>query len=261
MMNRAAILLVALAAFLVGAPAVATAVGRPLPPAGIDWDYQLGGAHPVPASVTTVVRDRKERPLAGGYNICYVNGFQTQPDERGFWRSSARRWRLVLHQGGRPVVDSAWGEWLLDIRTAAGRERLAAIVGRWIERCAADGFDAVELDNLDSFARSRGLIARQDARRFARLLTARAHDAGLAVGQKNWVELGDRGPRDGFDFAITEECGRWRECAGFVAAYGAHVLVVEYRRSDFDWSCEHFGSLPVVLRDRGLRADGRRAWC
>ena len=51
--------------------------------------------------------------------------------------------------------------------------------------------------------------------RYARLLTARAHEADLAVAQKNWVELGERGPRIGFDFAVAEECGRWRECAGY----------------------------------------------
>ena len=115
-----------------------------------------------------MVRDRNaSSPAPGRYNICYVNGFQTQPDERGFWK---RRMGLVLHDGGRPVVDEAWGEWLLDVRTPAKRARLAQIVGRWTRGCAADGFDAVEFDNLDSFTRSHRLITRRQALSFARLL-------------------------------------------------------------------------------------------
>jgi hypothetical protein len=169
---------------------------------------------------------------------------------------------LVLKRDGGPVVDESWGEWLLDIRTPHKRQRLAAIVGRWVDRCAADGFAAVELDNLDSFSRSHGLLSPADARRYARLLTQRAHVAGLAVAQKNWVELGGRGPDLGFDFAVAEECGRWRECAGYVATYGDHVLVVEYRRVDFRWSCRHFGDrLSVVRRDLGLSPSGVRRWC
>jgi hypothetical protein len=167
----------------------------------------------------------------------------------------------VLRQGGDPVVDGAWGEWLLDIRTAARRERLARIVAGWTAGCAADGYDAVELDNLDSFTRSRGLLSAADARAFARLLVADAHAVGLAVAQKNWVELGERGPRLGFDFAIAEECGRWRECQGYVDTYGSGVLMVEYRDADLAWTCARFGDHPVVRRDLALTPDGVRAWC
>jgi hypothetical protein len=221
-------------------------------------DYQLGGAKDdVRASVGIVVRDRTAEPLSGRYNVCYVNGFQTQPDERRFWRR--HHWRLVLKDGGRPVVDSAWGEWLLDIRTATKRQALARIVGRWTERCADDGFDAVEYDNLDSFTRSHHLIKARHARAFARLLADRAHDAGLPAGQKNWAEW------DGsrvFDFAVAEQCGRWRECRSYATSYGDHVLAIEYRRRDFNRTCEGYGDRwPVVLRDLGLTPDGVRRYC
>jgi hypothetical protein len=40
------------------------------------------------------------------------------------------------------------------------------------------------------------------------------------------------------------------------------VLVVEYRRVDFEETCAGFGEqLPVLLRDRDLVADGLREWC
>ena len=82
--------------------------------------------------VGIVVRDRRARPQPERYNVCYVNGFQTQADERRFWRH--RMW-LVLHKNGKPVVDEAWNEWLLDVRTPAKRQRLAQIVGCWTQRC------------------------------------------------------------------------------------------------------------------------------
>ncbi len=154
-------------------------------------------------------------PLADKYNVCYVNGFQTQPNERGFWR---RHWGLVLKRDGEPVVDEAWGEWLLDTRTAEKRRKLARIVGGWVDGCADDGFDAVEYDNLDSFTRSHGLIQRRQALAFAALLVDRAHDAGLEAGQKNLAQYD--GTAIGFDFAVAEECGRYRECASYVDHYG-----------------------------------------
>ncbi len=230
-----------------------------LPPAG-RFDYQLGGVRPLPDDVTVVVRDRRAEP-SGRYDICYVNGFQTQPDERRFWRDTPRRWALVLKRDGRPETDEAWGEWLLDLRTPARRTRLARIVGRWVEGCADAGFDAVEFDNLDSFSRSRGLLKPRHNRAFARLLTARTHAEGLAAAQKNWVELGPAGPDLGFDFAIAEDCGRWQECGGYRAVYG-RVLDVEYTARGFRRACrgENDG-FSVVRRDLALAPDGLRRWC
>jgi len=227
-------------------------------PTGTDVDYQLGGVAAVPDHVGIVVRDRTAEPAEGRYNVCYVNGFQTQPDAKRFW---LHRRDLLLHDArGRIVADEAWGEWLLDIRTPATRERLARIVGRWTAGCARDGFDAVEYDNLDSFSRSGGLVTARQAKAFARLLVADAHEAGLAAGQKNWAEWD--GSAAGYDFAIAEECGRYDECGAYTAAYGDRVLVVEYRARDFARTCAGFGDrLAVVLRDRDLTPDGVRRWC
>jgi hypothetical protein len=239
---------------LVPAPALAA---YELPPTGTDFDYQLGGDATPPGNVGMVVRDRTSAPADGLYNVCYVNGFQTQPDQKRFWH---RHWRLVLKREGKPVVDSAWGEWLLDIRTHAKRKALARIMGRWTRGCAADGYAGVEYDNLDSFSRSHGLISRGDAQRYAAALVRKAHAADLAAGQKNWAEWDGTGV--GYDFAIAEECGRWRECRSYVQAYGDHVYAVEYRRKDFRRTCRHWGDrLAVVLRDRDLTPDGVHDYC
>jgi len=235
----------------------APASARTALPVGTDVDYQLGGARSVPANVGIVVRDRAARPVPGRYNVCYVNGFQTQTDERRFWN---KRPRLILKRHGHRVVDSAWGEWLLDIRTPRKRQRLAGIMRTWVRGCASRGFDAVEYDNLDSFTRGHHLLKRRQAVAYARLLVRVAHSAGLSAGQKNLAEFDGR--TVGYDFAVAEECGRYRECSSYTSHYGRRVLSIEYRRTDFDWTCAHYGSrLAVVLRDVNLTPHGVRDWC
>lgn len=59
-----------------------------LPPANGKFDYQLGGAYTPASGTTTVVRDRTASPAAGLYNICYVNGFQTQAVDADWWKST-----------------------------------------------------------------------------------------------------------------------------------------------------------------------------
>jgi hypothetical protein len=227
-------------------------------PTGTDVDYQLGGAATPAPNVGIVVRDRTEPPAAGVYDVCYVNGFQTQPDQQRFWR---RHPGLVLrHADGSPVVDEAWGEQLLDLRTPAKRRALARIVGGWTQGCADDGYQGVEYDNLDSFTRSDGLLTRRQATAYAALLVRGAHRAGLAAGQKNLA--GWDGTRVGYDFAVSEECGRYDECGDYVADYGDQVLMVEYRARDFRRTCAAYGAThAVVLRDRDLTPDGVHQWC
>lgn len=244
--------------FLVLALAPAPALAAyDLPPTGTDFDYQLGGDAAPPDNVGMVVRDRTSDPVDGVYGVCYVNGFQTQPDQKRFWH---RHWSLVLKRDGKPVVDTAWGEWLLDIGTPAKRHALARIIGRWTRGCATDGYAGVEYDNLDSFSRSHRLISRGDAKKYAAALVRKAHAADLAAGQKNWAEWD--GTSVGYDFAIAEECGRWHECGSYVDSYGDHVYVVEYRRKDFRRTCSHWGDrLAVVLRDVDLTPGGVHDYC
>jgi len=232
-----------------GAPSVA------LPPANAGFDYQIGEAYAPPEGVAVVSRDRESEPAPGLYNICYVNGYQTQPGEESFWLDSNPD--LVLREAdGTPVLDEDWGEYLLDVGTEAKRAALAGIVGGWIEQCAADGFDAVEIDNLDSFSRSGGLLAEEDAVAFMALLSAVAHDAGLAVAQKNSAELLGWAAEMGTDFAVAEECNRWSECGDYQDTYGDRVFVIEYRRQDFEAGCADFPELSIVLRDRDVTGPG-----
>jgi hypothetical protein len=229
------------------------------PPANAEFDYQLGQPYGPPAGVRVVTRDRTASPAADLYNICYVNAFQTQPDEISWWRGSHPD--LLLKRNGSDVVDSDWGEILLDLSSPAKRAALSSIVGGWIDGCAAKGYRAVEPDNLDSWTRSSGLLTKADALAFSADLAARAHRDGLAIGQKNAVELGTAGRAAGFDFAVAEECQEYTECQDYVGVYGAHVIVVEYDQSAFRKACTQFGgTLSVVLRDVDLTAPGSSSY-
>ncbi|PBC59670.1 hypothetical protein BKI49_33420 [Streptomyces sp. Tue6028] len=217
-----------------------------LPPLHAGFDYQIGGAYPPPAGVRVVSRDRAASPAPGLYNVCYVNAFQAQPQERGQWPADL----LLRDARGEVVVDEDWDEALLDIRTPAKRERVAERVGRWIDGCAGKGFDAVEPDNYDSYTRSHHLLTADDATAFITLLSARAHARNLAIGQKNTVELAGVRERTGLDFAVAEECGEYDECGEYAKAFHDRVLVVEYTDSGLRKARSGYGDrLSIVRRD------------
>jgi hypothetical protein len=226
-----------------------------LPPTGAIPDYQLGGAYPPPAGVGIVVRDRTARPAEDAYSICYVNAFQTQPGELDEWPEE----RLLRAPDGTVVRDPDWpDEAIVDTRDAAAT---AAIVTPWIRGCAADGFDAVEFDNLDTYTRTDGVLSLDDNLAVARLLVRAAHDAGLAAGQKNASEDARRLRAEaGFDFAVAEECVAYDECGAHAAVYGEHVVVIEYTDNlpvPFAELCGR-SDIPasIVLRDRDLTTPG-----
>lgn len=237
-----------------GSATGSTGTGAPnitLPPANAAFDYQLGGAYPPPTGVKIVSRDRNAAPAGAGYDICYVNGYQSQPDEQSFWLNGHPD--LVLRDGnGQPVIDPVWNEMLLDITTPAKRAALADIVGGWIDGCGTAGFQAVEIDNLDTYSRSGGLITQDHAVEFMKLLSARAHADGLAIAQKNSSEIVARKTEMGTDFAVAEECDVYSECDLYTAGYGDLVFVIEYKQSAFTKGCTSFPQLSIILRDINL---------
>ncbi len=240
-----------------GADVTGGAVGAPHPggpQAGVVVDYQLAGGYPAPDGVGGVVRDVTDEPEPGLWSACYVNGFQTQPGESGAWLADHPD--LVLRDDlGEPVVDEGWpDELLLDTTTEANRAALAEVVGAQVRACAERGFAAVELDNLDSWTRSGGLLDEAGAVDLATRLVAVAHDAGLAAGQKNTPQLGTRGRDEaGFDFAVAEECAQYDECAAYTDVYGDAVLDVEYTDDGFAAACaDPDRPSSTIRRDRDL---------
>ncbi|QNK81982.1 endo alpha-1,4 polygalactosaminidase [Nakamurella sp. PAMC28650] len=239
-----------------------------LPPAHGRFSYQIGGAYAVPATVTIVDRDRAARAVMGKYSICYVNAFQAQPDAVGWWTRNHPN-LLLRRASGSLIVDTAWGEPLLDISTPQKRTSLIGIVGAWIDGCASAGYQAVEADNLDSYTRSEHHLTLAAALAFSTLLTARAHQRHLAIAQKNGAELAAAARRSGFDFAVAEECQVYTECDSYTRVYGPHVIEIEYTDtpgSAFTEACRLRGhSISVVLRDRDVTPAGDpqhvESWC
>ncbi|WP_241741142.1 endo alpha-1,4 polygalactosaminidase [Streptomyces sp. L2] len=224
-----------------------------LPPRHAGFDYQIGGAYPPPPGVRIVSRDRSDSPAPGLYNICYVNAFQAQPAERSSWPADL----LLRDAHGEVVIDEDWNEPLLDLRTPAKRRRVAARVDRWIDGCAAKGFDAIEPDNYDSYTRSRHLLTAADATAFMSLLVRHAHARHLAVGQKNTAELAGRARRIGLDFAVTEECGAYEECGVYAGVFDDRVVDVEYTDAGLRRALRRWGSrISVVRRDVGVSTPG-----
>jgi hypothetical protein len=247
-----------LAAVLAGCSATPAAPNPVPPPPGLGFDYQLGGAYDPPDGAGVVVRDSTAPPAADAYSVCYLNGFQTQPADSA--RLLADSPELLLTAGGEPVRDEFWpDEFLYDTGSPSSRAGIAALLLPSITGCARAGYDAVEIDNLDSYTRSAGLITREDNLALAAILVDGAHAAGLAVGQKNAADLA-ADLAGTFDFAVAEECDRWQECGEYTAAYGRSVLAVEYAddlREDFAAACAAPGRPEsMILRDRDLVAAG-----
>ena len=223
------------------------------PPKHAQWDYQIGGAYTMPTGVRMVSRSHEDPPAPGAYNICNFNALQTQEGEEGDWDSDL----LLRGANGDVVHDKDWNEAVLDIRTDAKRQRIAAKVNSWIDECAAKGYQAVEPDNYDTFTRFPDYLTADQAKAFMKLLSAPAHVKGLAIAQKNTLELAPDRASVGLDFAVVEECGEWNECGEFARTFDNNVLVVEYTAKGLSNACSRWGSaLSIVRRDQDVVAEG-----
>lgn len=235
----------------------ASAAEVTLPPKHVHWDYQIGGAYATADGVRVVSRDHRSEPAPGAYNICNINAFQAQEDEEQDWDSDL----LLRDAEGNVVYDKDWGEAVLDIRTAAKRQRIAARLETWIDECAATGYKAVEPDNYDAFTRFPKYLKADQAEALMKLLSTHAHEKGLAIAQKNTVELVSHRRAVGLDFAVAEECAEWDECGEFAEAFGDNVLVVEYTAKGMAQACSGWGgTLSIVRRDEHVVPKGANGY-
>ncbi|MDI5904110.1 MULTISPECIES: endo alpha-1,4 polygalactosaminidase [Streptomyces] len=224
-----------------------------LPPKHVPWDYQIGGAYPPAKGVRVVSRSYEDAPAPGLYNICNINAYQAESDAESDWDADL----LLRDADGKVVHDTDWGEAVLDIRTAAKRERIAAELDTRIDACAAKGYQAVEPDNYDSFTRFPSYLKAAQAEALMKRLAARAHAEGLAIAQKNTAELVSDRASLGLDFAIVEDCAEYDECGGFADAFDDNVLMVEYTKKGLTTACATWSStLSVVRRDEEVVPEG-----
>lgn len=261
---------------LLGLGASVASAQQALPADGA-FDYQIGGSYAPASDVRIVSRDVNDGALKSDniYDICYLNALQTQPSETQWWTTNHPELLLKDEQGNFVHdPDSRWNEEILfDVRTPAQRSALIEIQKKWIAKCA-EGFDAIEPDNLDSNERAPdGLLSEEAVAAYMKLFVEEAHRSGLAVAQKNVVEW-----EAGFDFAIVEECQLFGECENVIARYGAgRVIEIEYwydedfededvsvpahSRAHFDAACKARGNqIRIVIRNDDVRAKGEAGW-
>jgi hypothetical protein len=233
-------------------------VWRPAPSTTWQWQLDSRVDTSVPAQMydvdlfdtpRRVVRALRAR---GRRTVCY---FSAGSLER--WRPDAGRFpRAVV---GQPL-DGWPGERWLDIRRI---DALAPIVRSRLDLCRAKGFDGVEPDNVDGYDNATGFrIRAADQLRFNRFLAREAHARGLSVGLKNDVDQA-AALEPSFDWALVEECFRYRECealAPFVRA-GKAVFSVEYDLATRSF-CDRARRLGfMAMRKRsGLGAWRRTCW-
>lgn len=156
----------------------------------------------------------------GGKAVCYVSAGTFEP-----WRPDAGAFPGSVQ--GRKV--GGFNEKWLDIRQLA---LLLPIMEARVQRCRQAGFDAVEWDNVDGYANRTGFpLTAQHQLEYNTRLANLAHAYGLTVGLKNDVgQVVQLEPY--FDFAVNEECARYRECDTLIPFRTANkaVFEVEYKR-------------------------------
>lgn len=261
---------------LLGLSASLASAQTPLPSDG-EFDYQIGGSYAPAAGVRIVSRDVSNGASKsdGIYDICYLNALQTQGSETERWKEEHPE-LLLKDEDGNFVhdPDSRWAdEILFDVRTPEQRQALIAVQKEWIGKCA-NGFDAIEPDNLDSYERAPdGLLSAQDVAEYMKLFVQEAHRQKLAVAQKNVVDWDA-----GFDFALIEECQLWDQCDEVIDRYGPdRVIEIEYvyeddfeedgvsipagSREHFDEACKARGDrIRIVLRNDDVRPQSDDGW-
>ena len=190
----------------------------------------------------------------GVHLICYVSVGTWEE-----WRQDA----LDFPAGVKGQILEDWqDEKWLDIRR---RDLLVPIMAARFEKCAEQGFEAVEPDNINLHNNDTGFgITRDDSLAYLRDLAAVARGLGLAIGQKNAPDLAGELAPD-FDFMIAEECFKWGWC-GETAPYlarGKPVLAAEYIETGIDFSaaCAQARQLGIEMIIKSYDLDASRITC
>ncbi|WP_454736738.1 endo alpha-1,4 polygalactosaminidase [Cupriavidus necator] len=147
-----------------------------------------------------------------------------------FSAGSAEDWRPDYSQFtaadmGAPLAGWAGESWL-DTRSANVRQIMQARM----DLAVSKGCDAVDPDNVDAYTNSPGLpLTAETQLDYNRFLAAEAHARGLAVGLKNDIAQVDVLAAE-FDFAINEQCFKYKECGVYTAftGQGKPVFQIEY---------------------------------
>jgi len=220
----------------------------------MSWQWQLTGTIDQTVSAQMFDVDLFDAPTdtvaslhaAGHPMVCYVNAGVFES-----WRPDA----ALYPAGVKGDSDPGWqGEQWLDVRQLSV---LQPILEARMDLCRGNGFDGIELDNVDGYTNNTGFpLTAADQLAFNRALAGSAHARGLSVGLKNDLEqvpdlVGQ------FDWALNEQCFELSECDALQPFLDAHKAVfnVEYNlaTSSFCPQAKAMG-LSSMLKDVALDA-------
>jgi endo-alpha-1,4-polygalactosaminidase (GH114 family) len=176
----------------------------------------------------------------GGHAVCYLSAGTTEnfrPDYDKYVHFDRTHGHSLI---GKPFSGRFPNEYWLNLNNNRGqRDFILRQLAARTRRCANAGFDAVEYDNVETYAQPTRVtgwhVSVHTQLIFNTALAKMAHSNGLSVGLKN--DLGQV-PRlePKFDFAINEQCFQYHECTnnpspGYKAFLrdGKPVFQVEYR--------------------------------
>ncbi|MCC8407446.1 endo alpha-1,4 polygalactosaminidase [Mucilaginibacter sp. UR6-1] len=198
------------------------------PAAGISFDWQLDDIN----SSTT---------FSG--SVVDVDAFTTSAETVAALHAQGKKVIAYLSVGtfedDRPdgsllpkdVVGKKYDEWphekWVDIRQI---DKLKPWLNSRFNMILKKGFDAIEPDNLDSYANTTGFdINIDDTKKYIDFLITTAHSNGLGIGQKNVPELTGQYASK-FDWALTEDAFKqgWQNDLKLYAQLKKPVFVVEY---------------------------------
>ena len=215
----------------------------------------------VPVADPAIERSIKAVHAMGGRAICYLDAGTAEN-----WRSDYAKFDpselgrpLPGWQGERFIAVSDWSK---PVRPP--HETLETIMANRVALCKAEGFDAIEADNVDAYTYGDlggfKLSMRAEATYIERLVTL-AHTHNLAFFLKNEVN-GDGlirllAPR--VDGEVDEQCWQYNECGALKAFVREHkaILEVEYQDVASTALCPKARAFPMATIRTGLSLDGR----
>ena len=193
-----------------------------------------GNDHTVNTAAVNAIHRR------GGHAVCYLSAGTAEnfrPDYDKYVQFDRTHGHSLI---GKPFSGRFPNEYWLNLNNNRGqRDFILRQLAARTRKCANAGFDAVEFDNVETYAQPTRVtgwhVSAHTQLIFNTALAKMAHSNGLSVGLKN--DLGQV-PRlePKFDFAINEQCFQYHECTnnpspGYKAFLrdGKPVFQVEYR--------------------------------
>jgi len=233
------------------------------------YDSDLGDQDGLTANGAPVVDRTIESSVAavhaaGAHAICYVDAGTAED-----WRSDYHEFdpaevgrNLPGWPGEKFINASDWSS------TVPSRYKpLETIMADRVALCREEGFDGVEMDNVDAYTYGKlggFTLSMAQEEKYLDELIALVHNAGMAFFLKNEINgdglLATMAPR--VDGEIDEQCWQYNECGALrpFVIEGKPILEVEYRSFPEQALCAKARAFPMATIHTDVELDGKIAY-